>query len=57
LLINFFVILPGAVAPIWLALLPKDVEEPRGGYVWLKKQIVDWIHGPMPGKFSQIITI
>merc|ERR1712136_94312 len=38
----------GAVAPTWLALLPKNVEEPRGGYVWLDKQIVDWIHGPMP---------
>jgi len=38
----------GAVAPTWLALLPKDVEEPRGGYVWLNKQIVDWIHGPLP---------
>jgi len=38
----------GAVAPTWLALLPKNVEEPRGDYVWLNKQIVDWIHGPMP---------
>jgi len=38
----------GAVAPTWLALLPENVEEPRGGYVWLNKQIVDWIHGPMP---------
>jgi len=38
----------GAVAPTWLALLPKNVEKPRGGYVWWEKQIVDWIHGPMP---------
>merc|ERR1712071_114154 len=38
----------GAVAPTWLALLPKNVEKPRGDYVWLNKQIVDWIHGPMP---------
>ena len=44
--------LSGAVAPTWLALLPKKVEEPRGGYVWFNKKIVDWIHGPMPGKPS-----
>jgi len=38
----------GAVAPTWLALLPENVEEPRGGYVWYKKELVDWIHGPLP---------
>lgn len=37
-----------AVAASWLATLPPNVEEPRGGYVWFTKQIVDWIHGPMP---------
>lgn len=37
-----------AVATCWLATLPKNVEEPRGGYVWFTKRIVDWVHGPMP---------
>jgi len=45
----------GAVAPTWLALLPKKVEEPRGGYVWFNKKIVDWIHGPMPDCASLIL--
>jgi len=38
----------GAVAPTWLALLPNNVKEPRGGYVWLRKEIVDWVNGPLP---------
>jgi len=37
-----------AVAPSWLALLPKNIEGPKGGFVWYDKKIVDWIHGPMP---------
>ena len=45
----------GAVAPTWLALLPENVEEPRGGYVWYKKELVDWIHGPLPGKPSSLL--
>ncbi|XP_076046160.1 carbonyl reductase [NADPH] 1-like isoform X2 [Oratosquilla oratoria] len=41
----------GAVCPSYLALLPNDVEEPRGGYLWSQKQIVDWVHGPIPVRF------
>lgn len=38
----------GAAAPAWLALLPPNVKEPRGGYVWFNKEITDWIDGPTP---------
>jgi len=38
----------GSEAPIFLALLPPNVKEPRGGYVWYTKQIVDWVNGPVP---------
>ncbi|KAI9562230.1 hypothetical protein GHT06_013195 [Daphnia sinensis] len=38
----------GAVAPTWLALLPPNVDGPKGGYVWYDKQIVDWVNGPTP---------
>ena len=41
----------GAVAPSWLALIPKDAEGPKGSYVWHDKQIVDWVHGPMPSAY------
>lgn len=41
----------GAVAPTWLALLPPNVENPKGGYVWYEKQIVDWVQGPTPTAF------
>lgn len=42
----------GAVAPTWLALLPPNVvENPKGGYVWYDKQIVDWVQGPTPTAF------
>ena len=34
----------GAVAPSWLALLPPNVDGPKGGYVWYEKQIVDWVN-------------
>jgi len=38
----------GADAPVHLALLPPNVKEPRGGYVWHNKAIVDWVNGPTP---------
>ncbi len=38
----------GAVAPSWLALLPPNVQEPKGLFVWCDKTIVDWVKGPMP---------
>jgi carbonyl reductase 1 len=38
----------GAAAPAWLALLPPNVQEPRGGYVWHNKVITDWVNGPTP---------
>ncbi len=42
----------GAVAPTWLALLPaNDTANPKGGYVWLDKTIVDWVNGPDPGAY------
>jgi len=42
LLNNFF------SAPVWAALLPPNIEEPRGGYVWHDNSIVDWVNGPLP---------
>ena len=41
----------GAVAPSWLALLPPNIEGPKGGYVWYDKRIVDWVNGPTPTAF------
>lgn len=41
----------GAVAPSWLALLPPNVDGPKGGYVWYEKQIVDWVNGPIPSSY------
>jgi len=38
----------GAMAPSWLALLPENVEEPKGAYVWFDKRIIDWVNGPTP---------
>ncbi|KAK2705296.1 carbonyl reductase [NADPH] 1-like [Artemia franciscana] len=39
----------GAQAPSWLALLPENVEKPKGDYVWHDCQIFDWLNGPIPG--------
>jgi len=41
----------GAVAPVWLALLPSNLDSPRGGYVWKDKTIVDWVNGPTPSAY------
>jgi len=38
----------GASAPAYLALLPANVKEPRGGFVWHNNAIVDWVNGPTP---------
>jgi len=38
----------GAAAPSWLALLPPNVQEPNGAYVWHDKRIVDSVNGPLP---------
>lgn len=37
----------GARAPVFAALLPKNVET-RGAYMWFDKTIVDWVNGPTP---------
>lgn len=34
----------GCQAPLWCALLPPNVEEPRGGYVWCDSTIRDWVN-------------
>ena len=44
-------LIAGAVAPSWLALLPANVEGPKGGYVWHDKQIVDVVEGPLPSAY------
>jgi len=37
----------GAIAPVWLALLPPENQNnPKGAYVWYDKRIVDWVNGP-----------
>ncbi|CAL8110919.1 unnamed protein product [Orchesella dallaii] len=41
----------GAQAPLYAALLPPCVKEPRGGYIWMDKTTVDWIKGPLPIKY------
>ena len=41
----------GAVAPVWAALLPPNVESPRGGYIWRDTTVVDWVNGPLPGQY------
>ncbi|XP_068235106.1 carbonyl reductase [NADPH] 1-like isoform X2 [Palaemon carinicauda] len=38
----------GAVCPSYLALLPPDVKDLRGAYLWYDKQVVDWENGPTP---------
>ncbi|KAK7072778.1 hypothetical protein SK128_004133 [Halocaridina rubra] len=38
----------GAVSPSYLALLPPNVKEPKGAYLWYDKQVVDWVNGPLP---------
>ncbi|XKL67721.1 hypothetical protein PGB90_003212 [Kerria lacca] len=38
----------GAEAPVYLALLPENVNKPKGDYVWYNKVIVDWVNGPLP---------
>lgn len=32
----------GALAPVYLCLLPKDTAEPKGQMVWADKNVVDW---------------
>ncbi|CAB3362467.1 Hypothetical predicted protein [Cloeon dipterum] len=38
----------GAVGPLYCALLPPDVKEPRGQFIWKDCSIVDWVNGPTP---------
>lgn len=44
--LNFFV--TGAAAPSWLALLPPNIDAPKGAYIWHDKRVIDWVEGPMP---------
>ncbi|CAH1404201.1 unnamed protein product [Nezara viridula] len=37
----------GADAPTYLALLPPNIESPRGDYIWFNREIVDWVNGPL----------
>lgn len=41
-------LITGAEAPVYLALLPENVNKPKGDYVWYNKVIVDWVNGPLP---------
>lgn len=41
----------GAVCPSYLALLPPNVTELRGAYLWHDKQVVDWENGPTPSAY------
>ena len=38
----------GAVAPLYLSLLPPNCTQPKGEYIWYTKDVVDWVHGPLP---------
>ncbi|KAG8327978.1 hypothetical protein J6590_006154 [Homalodisca vitripennis] len=40
----------GADAPTYLALLPPNVSQPRGQYVWKDRTIVSWIE-PLKEKY------
>ncbi|XP_054264351.1 carbonyl reductase [NADPH] 3-like [Macrosteles quadrilineatus] len=40
----------GAEAPTYLALLPPDVKEPRGQFVWKDKTVVSWVE-PLKERF------
>jgi len=41
----------GALAPCWLALLPPNVDKPKGDFVWHDQQIIDWVNGPTPSYY------
>lgn len=38
----------GSVCPVYLALLPPNIKEPKGAYLGKKTEIVDWVNGPPP---------
>ncbi|CAG7734157.1 unnamed protein product, partial [Allacma fusca] len=38
----------GAVAPVYLSLLPPNVEKPRGAFVWRDTTIIDWVNEQPP---------
>lgn len=38
----------GAEIPLYAALLPKNVVQPVGSFIWWNKQVIDWINGPIP---------
>lgn len=40
----------GAACPSYLALLPPNISEPKGAYLWHDKRVVDWT-GPSPGAY------
>ena len=38
----------GAKAPVYLATLPQNTQQPRGEFIWHDTTPVDWEAGPMP---------
>ncbi|KAB7496479.1 Carbonyl reductase [NADPH] 3 [Armadillidium nasatum] len=48
---GFWTIEEGAVCPVYLALLPPNIAEPKGAYLWKDKTVVDWANGPAPGLY------
>ncbi|XP_042892822.1 carbonyl reductase [NADPH] 3-like [Penaeus japonicus] len=38
----------GAVVPSYLALLPPNIKEPKGAYLWYDMRVIDWVKGPIP---------
>jgi len=41
----------GAVSSVYAALLPPNVESPRGGFIWVNKETVDWVKGSPPTQY------
>ncbi|CAG0919953.1 unnamed protein product [Notodromas monacha] len=41
----------GAVSSVFAALIPPGAASPKGDYIWFKKEIVDWVNGPLPSQY------
>ena len=51
-----FYLFKGASAPAWLALLPQNIGEPKGEFIWFDNQIVDWTADSMPPQKPQLVN-